>query len=258
MMTTKTKAALAGALLLAGTVSSSAVNAASVSYYINQSNVSGLADGTNYLLVTMDDNTASPTPAFDNLITFTVEVLTTSNGGVLVPTNNFGIQSFAFNLFGTPTPSPGDIISLPSGWSVDIQAGGFKRVSADGFGKHDVFIGGGGSDRFDPLSFAIDVDGDSFMNYFAPSDGGGQGLSWFSAHVAGIETNTFTVDGDSAGTSCNPSVDDPCIELPSAWFGSIDEGGGGPPQSVVPVPAAVWLFGSGLLGLVGIARPRKV
>ena len=28
-------------------------------------------------------------------------------------------------------------------------------------------------------------------------------------------------------------------------------------QAVVPVPAAVWLFGSGLLGLVGIARRKK-
>ena len=28
--------------------------------------------------------------------------------------------------------------------------------------------------------------------------------------------------------------------------------------SVVPVPAAVWLFGSGLIGLVGLARRKKV
>jgi hypothetical protein len=28
--------------------------------------------------------------------------------------------------------------------------------------------------------------------------------------------------------------------------------------SAVPIPAAVWLFGSGLLGLIGIARRKKV
>jgi len=32
----------------------------------------------------------------------------------------------------------------------------------------------------------------------------------------------------------------------------------GEPLSQVPVPAAVWLFGSGLLGLIGIARRKKV
>ena len=28
--------------------------------------------------------------------------------------------------------------------------------------------------------------------------------------------------------------------------------------SIVPVPAAVWLFGSALLGFIGIARKRKI
>lgn len=27
--------------------------------------------------------------------------------------------------------------------------------------------------------------------------------------------------------------------------------------AIVPVPAAVWLFGSGLIGLIGIAEHRK-
>ena len=30
-----------------------------------------------------------------------------------------------------------------------------------------------------------------------------------------------------------------------------------PPPAVIPVPAAVWMFGSGLIGLVGIARRRR-
>ena len=29
------------------------------------------------------------------------------------------------------------------------------------------------------------------------------------------------------------------------------------PISSVPVPAAIWLFGSGLLGLIGVARRKK-
>ena len=47
-----------------------------------------------------------------------------------------------------------------------------------------------------------------------------------------------------------------------AFFGSPDVLQGlilaGPTASVVPVPAAVWLFASGLLGLIGIARRKEV
>ena len=39
----------------------------------------------------------------------------------------------------------------------------------------------------------------------------------------------------------------PSHTLPGSDFG----------QAAVPVPAALWLFGSGLLGLIGIARRKK-
>jgi len=42
-------------------------------------------------------------------------------------------------------------------------------------------------------------------------------------------------------------VNIPSHTLPGSGFG----------QAAVPIPAAVWLFGSGILGLVGIARRKK-
>ena len=30
------------------------------------------------------------------------------------------------------------------------------------------------------------------------------------------------------------------------------------PPAIVPIPVAVWLFGSGLIGLIGIARRKKI
>lgn len=40
-------------------------------------------------------------------------------------------------------------------------------------------------------------------------------------------------------------------------YGAISATAPPPPPSAVPVPAAVWLFGSGLIGLVGVARRKK-
>lgn len=48
---------------------------------------------------------------------------------------------------------------------------------------------------------------------------------------------------------------------PNIWMGTqyeFDIYGNDPLVNSVPVPAAVWLFGSGLLGLIGIARRKKV
>ena len=44
-------------------------------------------------------------------------------------------------------------------------------------------------------------------------------------------------------------------QLPAAGFGQVFSFSAA--QAVVPIPAAVWLFGSGLIGLVGVARRKN-
>ena len=58
--------------------------------------------------------------------------------------------------------------------------------------------------------------------------------------------NYVSVDGDSDGT--------PGLDMIDGAFPGFSANFDLQP---VPVPAAVWLFGSGLLGLVGVARRRK-
>ena len=60
-----------------------------------------------------------------------------------------------------------------------------------------------------------------------------------------IDTPAFDNGLVNAPSMMPPSV--PSHTLPGSDFG----------QTFVPVPAAVWLFGSGLLGLVAISRRRK-
>jgi hypothetical protein len=63
----------------------------------------------------------------------------------------------------------------------------------------------------------------------------------------------------------NPPIDTPAfynglVNTPTLMPASVPSHtlpGSGFGRSVVPVPAAVWLFGSGLLGLVSIARRKK-
>ena len=64
-----------------------------------------------------------------------------------------------------------------------------------------------------------------------------------------------TVDGDADGIMGIPMA-------PNGPFAGFNAGfnatmAATPKPSTVPVPAAVWLFGSGLLGLVGVARRKK-
>jgi hypothetical protein len=60
-----------------------------------------------------------------------------------------------------------------------------------------------------------------------------------------IDTPAFNNGLVNAPDIMPPSV--PSHTLPGSNFG----------QAAVPVPAAAWLFGSGLLGLIGVSRRKK-
>lgn len=69
----------------------------------------------------------------------------------------------------------------------------------------------------------------------------------------GSTGSTCTGIGGTGPNGGVPMQNGPFTGQDPSWQGSIVSGS----ISAVPVPAAVWLFGSGLMGLVGVARRRK-
>jgi len=72
----------------------------------------------------------------------------------------------------------------------------------------------------------------------------------------------FNITGDSFSLLVNPLLDASGNVVKAPYVGTLPSPNGWNVTgsvtnlSAIPVPAAVWLFGSGLLGLVGIARRR--
>jgi hypothetical protein len=208
--------------------------AASVSFFLDQSNK--LPDGTNYLSVMLTENETGG-------VDFLVKTLAPLND---IAGSNFGIQKFGFSfvdgtwgeISGPPDHKHGkskwheddfgkhktwnEISGLPDHWSVQNN----KRM--DGFGNFDIRLAGSGKARTDSLSFTV--------NGVGLDDFG----SLFSAQVAGFE---WCKIDDKRRNRCGGKD---CTT--SAYFA------GSKSVSQVPLPTAVWLLGSGLLGLAGVVR----
>lgn len=166
MQVSKLRWALAAlALNVAG-----AANAASVSYYLDQSNTEGSwPDNVNYLQVTIFDSISNPGD---------IEFLVTPLASLTVSAGtNFGIQAFGFN--STQTLTAANIVD-PVGWSTGSG-------NLDGFGAYQVREDGTGSNRQNPLSLRITgISGDVVADYAVAGAGGAQGTYYFAAHVAGM------------------------------------------------------------------------
>jgi hypothetical protein len=168
----------------------------------------------------------------DDVNYLSVSLMDNDTGGVnilvktLDPLNSiagdrFGIQKFGFGLSNGVFE---EITDLPDGWQVKHN----KRM--DGLGRFDFQLQGKGWARTDELSFK--VSGVSLGNFDA----------LFTAHMAGFEWCNI---GDERRSLCSGKD---C--LTSAYFA------GSMSTTPVPIPAAVWLFGSGLIGLVAVARRK--
>ena len=92
------------------------------------------------------------------------------------------------------------------------------------------------------------INGNGTVAYRAILDGGGNGIYTDGGTVVLDDTGPFSGFG-------NVAIND---SGHIAFLGFLDDGTEGIYlASPVPIPAAAWLFGSGLLGLIGISRRKQ-
>jgi len=177
--------------------------------------------------------------------------------------DTYTISELTFTLSGT---FDDDTIGNEQGWLA------IKNDWSSNTGTHTDFLGLGATmvsnimiGGFTPLGTIITTgDIDTFSDSIAFLQQGGS----FSTIVAGTTVSGSATLSAIVGGAFNPT-DASTLELVSGFnYGPSSPLVGGDwarleatatfVGSVVPVPAAVWLFGTALLGFVGMARKTKV
>ena len=139
--------------------------------------------------------------------------------------SNWKFSKFYFNLGGTTGAIT--LTGLPSGWNADTD----QNVSQ--FGVFSDGAKGKGNSLQSIFSFTADGTNTlSFANLLANDEG------WiFAAHV-----------------QCQSKKNNPCSGVDGISSHQI----AGPEISPVPIPGAIWLFGTALMGFVSMSSRRKV
>ena len=217
--------------LLAGLGLASTSQAASTTYFLDQSDK--MADGVNYLQVTIDDEGAT------GAINFTVSILQPLLD--IAAGNRFGISKFAFNVTPDVTVRQKnvDFSSLPKGWVYGQQQ------DMNGFGRYDrrLRVTNAKTPLSSSISFSIvGINFDTIASYIELARNSSQGPSFFSARVEGLNLGCQVQPqsrSTRSGTTCKPT---------DAFFGGAAQ--------AVPAPPAIWLLGTAVAGLA-VRRFRK-
>ena len=145
----------------------------------------------------------------------------------LEPTN-WKFSNFYFNLGGATGAIT--LTVLPSGWDAD---NGKNDQNVSEFGVFSNGAKGRGNSLQSVFSFTADGTNTlSFANLLANDEG------WiFAAHV-----------------QCQSKRNNPCSSVDGETSHQI----AGPEISPVPIPGAIWLFGTALMGFISMSSRRKV
>lgn len=148
----------------------------------------------------------------------------------------FGVASASL-FFGAPWTASGGTLFSAGTYTVDVNGDGANAPAGSELVTFTVGAGqmGGNINFAWTATTGIDV----FIVWDLVPTGTPGSFSWVSSDIDGDDTPGLgMVDGPFPGFSANFNFEAPA-------------------PSAVPVPAAAWLLGSGLMGLVGVARRRK-
>lgn len=183
-------------------------------------------------------------------------------------------------------PDPADPSGCAYGAFTDTIVGSYFAMDTDGSGIHEagertMITGAGNGVTMGAAQAAGSIDSWAFFGadgfHFtsaAPTvtgdDGAGNATAslnwWVNWNAGNIDMSTGADAVITCGNTCE--VGDTFVLDYSAIVPASDPSFGGvfyavhlegtiAAPSAIPVPAAVWLFGSGLIGLAGVARRRK-
>jgi len=148
-------------------------------------------------------------------------------------------DNLTFSPFDNTAATVNDIITdntNPTNAALKADGDGFFDIVFDFApppGNDPALFTAGETIIYDITSTTSPIVASDFNLFSAPGGGNASYLS--AAHIQRISDTAY----------CDGSTPDLTGACGSGWIGA------------VPVPAAVWLFGSGLLALVGIARRRR-